>query len=180
MKSILTAVLVMLTIMVNAQPTPQSADVIMKDAYQQAARENKNVIVMFHASWCIWCHKMDSSLLDPSCRKFFNDNYVIKHIVVAESKDKKSLETPGGEEMRVKYKAEEQGIPFWLILDKNGKLLADSKIRPEGAGFDTEGDNAGCPASETEVSYFLRVLKASSRLTDEQLEVIRKRFRQNE
>jgi thiol:disulfide interchange protein len=37
---------------VNAQAPPESADQIMKAAYQQALKENKNVFVIFHASWC--------------------------------------------------------------------------------------------------------------------------------
>jgi thioredoxin-related protein len=155
-----------------------SAETILKNAYARADKEKKNVIIIFHASWCGWCHKMDTAMNDKSVRKFFTDNYVIEHLVVDESKDKKDLENPGAADFRKKYGGDGQGIPFWLVFDKEGKLLADSKIKP---GTTTpDGDNTGCPASEKEVDYFVKVLKQTSKLTDAELDVVRKRFRKNE
>lgn len=165
---------------IHAQKTPLSADQIMQEAMQKAASEKKNIIIIFHASWCGWCHKMDSSINDKSCSQFFNDNYVIRHLVVDESKDKKTLENPGAAELRKKYHGDGEGIPFWLIFDKNGDLLADSQIRPEGAGLDTRGDNVGCPAEEKEVEHFINVLKNTSHINATEEAAIQKRFRQNE
>jgi thioredoxin-related protein len=164
----------------HAQRGPLSAGEIMQDALQQAAKEKKNVLIIFHASWCGWCHKMDSSINDKSCKNFFDDNYVIRHLVVDESKDKKNLENPGADELRTKYNGDDQGIPFWLIFDKDGNLLADSKMRPDGAGFDAPGDNIGCPASEKEVAAFIKLLKKTTKMSTEQEAAIVKRFRKNE
>lgn len=164
---------------IDAQPAALSADEVMKQAYQVAAKENKNVFLMFHASWCGWCHKMDKSMNDPVCKKFFDDNYVICHLVVDEAKDKKQLENPGADEMRKKYYGDGQGIPFWLIFDRDGNLLADSKVRATGEGLE-QGENTGCPATEKEVEYFISVLDKTSKLSKEQAAVIRKRFRENE
>ena len=111
-------------------------------------------------------------MADPSVKKYFTDNYVIEHLVVQESKTKKQLENPGAEALMVKYKGEGQGIPYWLIFDKDGNLLADSRM--------ANGDNTGCPAKESEVAHFVNVLKKTSRLKDSELAVIQKRFRKNE
>ncbi len=165
---------------VKAQPSPASADEIMKEAYQLANNENKNVFVIFHASWCIWCHRMDSSMNDPSCKKFFDDNYVIRHLVVDESKDKKNLENPGAVELRKKLNGDGQGLPYWVIIDKSGKLLFDSRLVKETLSTDPAGLNTGCPSSENEVAYLVDVLKKSSKLNDRELEVIRQRFRKND
>jgi thioredoxin-related protein len=161
------------------QPSPLPASEVLKDAYTQAKKENKFVFVMFHASWCGWCHKMDKSMNDPACRDYFDKNFVIKHLVVDENKDKKDLENPGANELRNQYYGNEQGIPFWLIFDKDGKLISDSKIRKEGEGPE-KGENVGCPASEKEVAYFIDVLKKTKRLKAPELEVIKARFRKNE
>jgi thiol-disulfide isomerase/thioredoxin len=165
--------------LLKAQAPPSSTDEILQEAYKQATKENKNVFVIFHASWCGWCRKMDTAMSDKAVKKFFDDNYVIRHLVVYESKGKEKLENPGATDLLTKYKGNDQGIPYWLIFDKDGKLLADSKMRPEGAGFE-QGDNSGCPASEKEVEHFINVLKKTSALNDTQLKVIYDRFRMND
>lgn len=164
---------------VAGQTTPATAAAILQEAKQVATKENKNILILFTASWCGWCHKMDKSIDDPSCKSFFNDNYVIRHIVVDETKEKKHLENPGGGEMKKQYHGEGLGIPFWLVFDKEGQLIADSKIRKEGEGHE-KGENTGCPATEEEVNHFISVLKKTSRMTDAQLEIVKKRFRRNE
>ncbi len=73
----------------KAQQTP-SADIVLKEARAKAAKENKKLMVIFHASWRIWCHKMDTSLNDPFVKAFFDKNYVITHLTIDESKDKKN------------------------------------------------------------------------------------------
>lgn len=165
---------------IYAQRGPLSADEILQEAMQQAAKEKKNVLIIFHASWCGWCHKMDSSINDKTCKKFFEENYVVRHLVVDESKDKKSLENPGASELRTKYNGDNQGIPFWLIFDKDGRLLADSQVREEGASLEVRGENVGCPATEKEVAHFINVLKKTSHLDKVEEAAVQKRFRQNE
>lgn len=163
----------------HAQPAPPSAEEIMKEAYAVAAKENKKVFIMFHASWCGWCHKMDASMNDKACSKFFDDNFVIRHLVVYEPKGKENLENPGALEMLIRYKGADHGIPFWLVFDKEGNRLADSKMPPPAATPNGEAQNTGCPASKEEVEYFIKVLKKTAALNDDELEIIRKRFRQN-
>ena len=161
--------------------TPPSVNDILKEATSVAAKENKNVFLMFHASWCGWCRKMEASLKDESCRQLFEDNYVIRYITVFESKGKENLENPGALDLLTKYKGSEYGIPYWLVFDKNGKLLTDSKVRPDAeSGSLDAGENIGCPANEEEVGHFITKLQSTSKLTPAQLEIIRKRFRQNE
>ena len=167
------------SVMVFGQ-TPLTTDRILKDAQAEARREKKNVFIIFHASWCGWCHKMDSSLNDRNCKKFFDDNYVIRHLVVYESKGKKNLENPGGIELVTKYGGKDMGLPFWLILDQDGNLLADSQIKPAGASSTAPAQNCGCPAAKEEVSYFIDVLRKTSSMNDQQAGLIEKRFRENE
>lgn len=162
-----------------AQTAMPSSETVLKQAFAQAGTENKKVMLIFHASWCVWCKKMEASLNDPACKKMFDDNYVITTLDVMEQPAKASLENPGSLEVLKKFKGEKAGLPFWLILDANGTLLADSQIRPVGASLDTPGESMGCPASEKEVAYFTGLLKKTSNLNDGELAVIAKRFAEN-
>lgn len=164
---------------VSAQEKPDPADKILGDAYKLAAKEKKNVFLMFHASWCGWCKKLDASINDPSCSDYFQKNFVIIHLTVLESKDKKNLENPGATELYTKYAGENSGIPFFLIYNSKGTLLSDSKIRPDGEGLDKPGQNLGCPASDEEVTTFIKILKKVSVITPAEEKAITERFIKN-
>jgi thioredoxin-related protein len=155
-----------------AQDKIHSADKVLTPVYAQAAKENKKVLLIFHASWCGWCHKMDASLQDKNVKPLIDKNYVAAHLTVYESKDKKDQENPGALEFLTKHGGADKGLPYWLVLDEKGTLLADSQYKPN--------QNSGCPASEVEVAYFIGVLRKTSSLNEEQLKIIEKRFRMNE
>jgi Thioredoxin-like len=150
---------------------------VIDDACKKAGTENKKVLLIFHASWCGWCHKMDTALNDVSCKSFFDKNYVIEHLTVQESPGKKNLESPGAEALLEKFNGKNQSIPHWVILDMDGKLLSDSQIR--SAGNEGPGSNIGCPASEEEVKAFIKILQETSSLTDAELKIIAERFAKN-
>lgn len=155
-----------------AQTKPLPADEIMKAAYEKAAKEKKNLLLIFHASWCGWCRKMDSSLQDAAVRPLIDKAYVVTHLTVYENRDKKALENLGSLDLLTKLGGADKGLPYWYLLDKEGKTLASSEYGP--------GKNCGCPASEEEVAYFIVVLKQRSSLNDEELNAIQKRFRKND
>lgn len=158
--------------------SPPSAEELIRTACVKAAAEKKKVFVLFHASWCVWCHKMDTAMNDPSIRQFFEDNYIITHLVVYEMEGKKHLENPGALGLLQKYKGNDLGIPYWIIFDSKGEWLADSKLRSGNGGMET-GENTGCPARPEEVAHFIKVLHKTSSLKEDQLSLIEKRFREN-
>ena len=141
-----------------------SAAAVIEKASVQAKKENKKVFVIFHASWCSWCKKMDNHMASESLKPLFDKNYVITHLTVQESPKNKNLENPGADELMKKWKADKAGIPFFVILDAKGNLLEDS--------FNAKGENLGCPASPEEVAEFRRILKNTSKLTDKELDLI--------
>lgn len=162
-----------------AQSKPESTDIILKKAYTQAKKEKKNVLVMFHASWCGWCKRMDKTINDEVCKVHFDKNYVIVHLDVLERGEKEALENAGAEEFMNKNGGEGQGLPYWIVLDNKGTLLADSKMRPEGADLSSSGQNTGCPASEEEVKHLVAILKKTSKIKATALEAIAGRFKKN-
>ena len=57
-KKIIFGVFIAISSFANAQ----TATEILAKAQNQAKIENKNVFVIFHASWCGWCKKMEKKL----------------------------------------------------------------------------------------------------------------------
>ncbi|WP_294324745.1 thioredoxin family protein [uncultured Chryseobacterium sp.] len=146
----------------------QKADVILKKALTEAKAKNKNVLLMFHASWCKWCHTMENNMKLSETKPVFEKKFVIAYVDVQEMGDKKKLENPGGEELMNRYKGKDAGLPFWLILNAKGEVLADS--------FNDKKENLGCPSTAEEVDVFLAKLKKSSRMNDNELQAVRKAF----
>ncbi|GAB3011435.1 hypothetical protein GCM10027051_12280 [Niabella terrae] len=165
--------LVGLSVTSNAQQVaPSSAKAVVAAAVRQAAQEHKAVFVIFHASWCGWCRKMDSAINAPECKTLFNDHYVIRHLTILESKDKKNLENPGADSLFKQYAPLQSGIPFWLIFNNKGEVVADAKM--------ADGSNSGCPAAEEEVKHLIAVLQQTSSLSQAELDIIYRRFRKND
>jgi hypothetical protein len=162
-----------------AQEAPEPAGKIMEAAYKQAANEKKNVLIVFHASWCGWCKKFDASVNDPSCKDFFEKSFVIKHLTVLENGENKKLENPGAKELFDNNGGNGQGIPYFLIYDKSGKLIADSRMKYAGDGANAQLKNMGCPAQDEEVAAFIEILKKTSKITDKEAAAITERFKKN-
>jgi len=180
MKKIFVILLVLFTLNSFAQTTPVPASDVLKAAYAQAKAEHKDVIVMFHASWCIWCKKMEASINDSLCQKAFKDNYVVTYIDILENKGNEGLENAGGTDVMKSFNGDPKGgIPFWVVLDADGKPIGTSYAPPADGTPATAKNNVGCPAEVSEVAYFIKLLKASSNMTDDQLTVIKNRFLQN-
>ena len=150
---------------------------LMVNAYRQATKENKNIFVIFHASWCTWCHKMDSTLNRPAIKSFFDSNYVFVHLTVSEKDSTRN--TPGADKLLARFHGENAGLPFWVITDSRGAWLGDSYKRKEGQTKDSIGVNMGCPAEENEVKALCDVLKKTSRMNDEQFVLVAKLFAEN-
>lgn len=164
-----------------SQSTPPTADAVLKEAMKEAKAQKKNVFIKFSASWCVWCHKMDDAMKEAEMKPLFDKSFVIRQLVVMESKGKESLENPGALDLLKKYNSDGFGIPVWFIFDPNGKLLVDSHLRPEGVGMNVKGENIiGCPASKEEVEAFVKALKLTTKLNDTELSKIFARFRQND
>ncbi len=63
----------------------------MEQACADAKATDKNVLIIFHASWCKWCHKMENAINDSICKPLFDANYIVKYIAVEEGWRKKEI-----------------------------------------------------------------------------------------
>jgi thioredoxin-related protein len=140
----------------NSQTTqPEPAQKILQEAVKKAESSNKTVFLIFHASWCSWCKRLDAALNDPEVNKIMEAHYVITHLDVMESKEKKDLENAGGDKIMKDLGGENSGLPFFAFLDAKGKKIADSNVMPKN-------QNIGYPGSKEEIAEFEKLLKQTA------------------
>jgi thioredoxin-related protein len=167
----LSIVLILAVLVGKAQDKTPTAESVMNLAYQQAKKQQKKVFVMFHASWCGWCKKMDKAMQDKTCQSFFTDNFVITHLTVQESGEKKALENEGADALMEKWGGKKRGLPFWVILNEKGEMLANALM--------DNGENTGCPTSPEEVDAFVKALQKTTKIDEKMQKAIAERFKKN-
>jgi thioredoxin-related protein len=146
---------------------PAPAEALLKQAENQAQTEGKNVLVIFHASWCGWCHELDKFMTDPQYKPIFDDNFVTVKLTVLEDDKHKIDENPGGiEEMDV-LGGRDAGLPLFAILDPSGKTIITSMRPIEGKD---KGANTGFPAEPEEIDHFATMMqKGAPKITADQI-----------
>jgi thioredoxin-related protein len=158
------AILIFVIVTSSAKPAvsamaPPSAESLVDAAVKNAKSQDKIVLVHFGASWCVWCRHLDDMLQGPELGKLFADHFVIVHLTVQESDDKKQLENPGAEQLLAREGAGKSGVPVFMFFDQTGKKIADSLALPNRA-------NIGYPASPEEIEAFGGILeKTTPRMT---------------
>jgi hypothetical protein len=94
---------------------------------------------------------------------------------VQEAEEKKSLNTPGGDEFLVRVGGKGQGVPFFAFLDSGGGLIVNA-IAPQRA--DHAAGNIGHPYEPHEVDWFMVMLsKAAPGMTADERSTIEKWLR---
>lgn len=142
---------------------------LIDQASKLAIEQNRNIFIVFNNDQCPWCIRFQDNLKDSECGELFDKNYIMCKIQVFNklSNPRVGEDTAGAMELLKKYKGEKAGVPFWVILDQRGNLLVDS--------FGADGENIGCPAEE-DMSEFIYILKSTSKLSDDELDIISKHF----
>lgn len=141
------------------QAKPVSADEVLSGAIAQAKSESKNVFVYYSAPWCGYCKKMARYLDDERVAPVFGRAFVPVKIDVERM--------TGGAALATRYgKTQDDGIPFFAVLDADGHKLADSRH---------EKSNVGFPVEPFEVAHFMDIIrKTGKKLTDQQFKILEK------
>jgi thioredoxin 1 len=81
-----------------------------------AAKQHKNVLIVFGANWCYDCHVLDLAFHRPDVESVLQKSYEVVHVDVGEG-DK-------NQDLMQRYQVPmKKGIPALAVLDGNGKLL---------------------------------------------------------
>jgi len=87
----------------------------IQQALAHAAREHKNVLIVFGANWCYDCHVLDLAFHRPEMSAILQRSYEVVHVDVGEFNRNTDL--------MQKYGVPQQKIPSLAVLDGKGKLL---------------------------------------------------------
>lgn len=141
-----------------ALAAPDSAADVIGRARADAKKSGRNVLVLFHASWCGWCHRMEAFLNAPEIKPLIDKSLVVTWLTVQESPEHKAEENAGGEAMMDSLGGAKAGLPFFAILNWKGDMQINSLAPKTG--------NTGYPAQPGEIAHFIAMLqKAAPKLT---------------
>lgn len=141
---------------------PLVAKDVLAEAQKIAQESGRRVFLHFGAPWCGWCHKLEDWMRLPDIAAALGKDFVDCKV----DTDRMT----GGQEMLDGYRAgaglaKGGGIPWFVFLDKDGKVLAHSD-GPQG--------NTGFPAQPEEIEHFVSMLQAvKSRMTDADVAALR-------
>ena len=154
-----------------ALAAPPTAEAVLAAAAKAGQPEKKNILVVFHASWCGWCRKLEAVLSSPSAKEILERHYEKAGLTVLERGDKEALENAGAEELLTSLAGKDAGLPFTAVLDrKSRRPIATSNTSGPGT-------NVGFPAKTDELDHFVGMLrKGAPRMTAAEAETIRAAF----
>ncbi|QDV48104.1 carboxypeptidase regulatory-like domain-containing protein [Gimesia fumaroli] len=139
------------------------AQELLATALKQAKKENKRIIIQETATWCGPCRLLSRFLVKE--RELWERDYLWIKI---------DHRWTGSREMMKTMRAGAQGgIPWWAILDQDGKVLVTSN--------DEEGTNIGFPGEQSGHEHFRSMLeKTAIRLTPMDINTLVESLKQNE
>lgn len=155
----------------SAAAAPPPAAQALEAAAKAAKGGRRNLFVLFHASWCGWCRKLEAVLASPAAKEVLDRHYERVELTVQERGEKKAGENPGAGELLEKLSGGDAGLPFTAVLDRKSRApIATSNM----AG---PGTNVGFPAKSDEIDHFVGMLrKGAPRMTEAEAEALRTAF----
>lgn len=136
-----------------------AADNILSDAQARAANQHKNVFLIFAASWCGPCHRLDAFLEAPEMQTIVERYFVVARVHIAEEASKHpEKNTPGSDVLLQKLTGNDPkntGVPFIVFVDSTGKPIVNSDRPVPGAA----AENIGYPFLPEEIGWFMEMLK---------------------
>ncbi|MBI5444398.1 MAG: thioredoxin family protein [Deltaproteobacteria bacterium] len=150
---------------------PPPAESVLAAAARDGKSGKRSILVIFHASWCGWCRKLEAVLSVPSVEEILERHYETASLTVQERGEKEALENAGAEELLASIAGKDAGLPFTVVLDrKTRRAIATSNL----AG---PGTNIGFPSKTDELDAFIAMLrKGAPRMTAAEAETIRAAF----
>jgi thiol-disulfide isomerase/thioredoxin len=172
--------LLLLSVALPAAQKALKADDILKGAKLKAADQNKAIFLIFGASWCEDCHRLDSFLALPDIAAIFDKYFVVAKLTFGEAlSGHPDWDNPGSDFLISKYgglsRSGQVDLPFIAILDPKAKLLANSNKPGKGQAASA---GTGFPTDAEDIKWFLGMLqKTAPAMTEDETHKIQDALR---
>jgi hypothetical protein len=144
----------MLAIGAPAQAAPATAAAALSEASAQAAADGKRLLLIFHASWCVYCRLFDMLLKDRQAGSVMARHFDVLHMRAQERKpDMQAQQLAGADDVYHRYAPAGTGLPYMVVLGEGERKVADSMIG---------GDNFGFPVEPQELDAFDAMIRAGA------------------
>jgi thioredoxin 1 len=120
------------TINPNLYPAGVNASKEIQEARVLAQKQNKRVLLVFGANWCIDCHILDRAFHQPRVAPLLDGNFIVVHVDVGQYDKNLALAKQYHVDLG-------KGVPSVAVIDgKNSLLVSSSEF--EKAHLLTEED----------------------------------------
>lgn len=126
---------------------PRAADVLA-EGLSAAKKDGKAVFLAFGSPSCHWCTYLDKFHARPSVAKILGKHLVFVKVDIVENE--------GGDKLYDTYAPQPGGVPIWVILGADGKVLADSFEVVKG-----KKQNVGFPYQPNEIVHYEKAIRAA-------------------
>ena len=130
-------------------PNGASADGLVAAGLATAKKDKKVLFLAFGSPTCGWCKYLDKFHARPAASAILDKQLVFVKVDV--------VETPGGQKLYDRYAPEPGGVPVWVFLAADGRVLADSFA----GGGAKKKRNVGFPSAPGEVAHYEQALRAA-------------------
>lgn len=149
------------------KPPTRDAEAMLAEGLARAKAEDKRVFLIMSASWCGPC-RMLARFLAANKDELGRHYAFVKLDVSRDAHANELIE-------RYEGKDTSNGVPWYVILDADGKPLITS-TSAEGDGEDGPS-NIGFPSSKVGIDHFMTMLRQTApRLSDEGLAALRRKL----
>lgn len=139
----------------DPKPKGEPADKVLATGLAVAKKDGKAVFLEFGSQSCGWCKYLDKFHERPTVAATLGKHLVFVKVDVEDN--------PGGQKLYDQYAPEPGGVPVWVFLSSDGKVLADSFAE----GKEKKKQNVGFPYEQNEVAHYEKALRAAlPKLTD--------------
>jgi uncharacterized protein YyaL (SSP411 family) len=132
------------------EPKPKAPPAVdlLNAGLSAAKKDGKAVFLAFGSPTCGWCKYLDKFHARPAVARTLGKHLVFVKVDVVENE--------GGQKLYDKYAPEPGGVPVWVILSSDGKVLGSSFAETKG-----KKENVGFPYEPKELAHYEKALRAA-------------------